>query len=229
MTITWDSYLPQRLATMFEKPINRLARRLHSQRMGTSSSSSKNASAFSGVYCCAGGSREQDDLDDLTETQANADALYGLIAMDSRSLNTPRNSLSIARTSEARRRSILQPDATDALSSNPQGFEEQYEIEGDERGNDIVLGVGKTSSVKVCRERSTGLRFAVKIIEGASLCSEELISLRLEISLLRQLRHPNIIYLKVHVSWVSWNAVREMRCETGEQRESGACVNSRVL
>ena len=218
MTITWDSYLPQRLATMFEKPINRLARRLHSQRMGTSSSSSKNASAFSGVYCCAGGSREQDDLDDLTETQANADALYGLIAMDSRSLNTPRNSLSIARTSEARRRSILQPDATDALSSNPQGFEEQYEIEGDERGNDIVLGVGKTSSVKVCRERSTGLRFAVKIIEGASLCSEELISLRLEISLLRQLRHPNIIYLKVHVSWVSWNAVREMRCARQAKR-----------
>jgi hypothetical protein len=186
--------------------------------MGTSSTK---ASAFSGVYCCAGGSREQDDLNDLTETQANASALYGLIAMDSRSLNTPRNSLSVARTSEARRRSILQPDATDALSSNPQGFEEQYEIEGDERGNDIVLGVGKTSSVKVCRERSTGRRYAVKVIEGATMEAEELTSLRLEISLLRQLRHPNIIYLKVGLLGCgARDAVHERRAK----REQGLCL-----
>eukprot|EP01103_Thecamoeba_quadrilineata_P007028 TRINITY_DN16806_c0_g1_i1.p1 TRINITY_DN16806_c0_g1~~TRINITY_DN16806_c0_g1_i1.p1 ORF type:complete len:299 (-),score=84.51 TRINITY_DN16806_c0_g1_i1:120-1016(-) len=60
---------------------------------------------------------------------------------------------------------------------------------------DEELGRGAFSVVKLAVDRTTGERFAAKIIEKKTL-GQDLIRLETEIAILKQVQHPNIISLK---------------------------------
>uniref|UniRef100_A0A8C8R793 Serine/threonine-protein kinase DCLK2 n=1 Tax=Pelusios castaneus TaxID=367368 RepID=A0A8C8R793_9SAUR len=57
-----------------------------------------------------------------------------------------------------------------------------------------VIGDGNFAVVKECVERSTGKEFALKIIDKAKCCGKEHL-IENEVSILRQVKHPNIIML----------------------------------
>ncbi|XP_075469850.1 serine/threonine-protein kinase DCLK2 isoform X2 [Ascaphus truei] len=57
-----------------------------------------------------------------------------------------------------------------------------------------VIGDGNFAVVKECVERSTGKEFALKIIDKAKCCGKEHL-IDNEVSILRQVKHPNIIML----------------------------------
>ncbi|XP_038611045.1 serine/threonine-protein kinase DCLK2 isoform X2 [Tachyglossus aculeatus] len=57
-----------------------------------------------------------------------------------------------------------------------------------------VIGDGNFAVVKECIERSTGKEFALKIIDKAKCCGKEHL-IENEVSILRQVKHPNIIML----------------------------------
>lgn len=58
------------------------------------------------------------------------------------------------------------------------------------------LGRGRFSRVCECINKVTGIRYAVKIIEKASMEPEEKALLRTEIAVLKLVNHPNIIKLE---------------------------------
>ncbi|XP_053886829.1 serine/threonine-protein kinase DCLK2 isoform X2 [Malaclemys terrapin pileata] len=57
-----------------------------------------------------------------------------------------------------------------------------------------VIGDGNFAVVKECVERATGKEFALKIIDKAKCCGKEHL-IENEVSILRQVKHPNIIML----------------------------------
>uniref|UniRef100_A0A8D2PC24 Serine/threonine-protein kinase DCLK2 n=1 Tax=Zosterops lateralis melanops TaxID=1220523 RepID=A0A8D2PC24_ZOSLA len=57
-----------------------------------------------------------------------------------------------------------------------------------------VIGDGNFAVVKECVERSTGKEFALKIIDKAKCCGKEHL-IENEVSILRRVKHPNIIML----------------------------------
>ncbi|XP_053559704.1 serine/threonine-protein kinase DCLK2 isoform X1 [Bombina bombina] len=57
-----------------------------------------------------------------------------------------------------------------------------------------VIGDGNFAVVKECLERATGKEFALKIIDKAKCCGKEHL-IENEVSILRQVKHPNIIML----------------------------------
>ncbi|NWW50409.1 DCLK2 kinase, partial [Pedionomus torquatus] len=57
-----------------------------------------------------------------------------------------------------------------------------------------VIGDGNFAVVKECIERSTGKEFALKIIDKGKCCGKEHL-IENEVSILRQVKHPNIIML----------------------------------
>ncbi|KFO29653.1 Serine/threonine-protein kinase DCLK2 [Fukomys damarensis] len=57
-----------------------------------------------------------------------------------------------------------------------------------------VIGDGNFAVVKECMERSTGKEFALKIIDKAKCCGKEHL-IENEVSILRRVKHPNIIML----------------------------------
>uniref|UniRef100_A0A803XRZ0 Serine/threonine-protein kinase DCLK2 n=1 Tax=Meleagris gallopavo TaxID=9103 RepID=A0A803XRZ0_MELGA len=57
-----------------------------------------------------------------------------------------------------------------------------------------VIGDGNFAVVKECIERSTGKEFALKIIDKAKCCGKEHL-IENEVSILRRVKHPNIIML----------------------------------
>ncbi|KAM4706885.1 serine/threonine-protein kinase DCLK2 isoform 4-T5 [Discoglossus pictus] len=57
-----------------------------------------------------------------------------------------------------------------------------------------VIGDGNFAVVKECVERTTGKEFALKIIDKAKCCGKEHL-IENEVSILRQVKHPNIIML----------------------------------
>ncbi|KAM3937870.1 serine/threonine-protein kinase DCLK2 isoform 1-T1 [Leptodactylus fuscus] len=57
-----------------------------------------------------------------------------------------------------------------------------------------VIGDGNFAVVKECVERSTGKEYALKIIDKAKCCGKEHL-IENEVSILRQVKHPNIIML----------------------------------
>ncbi|XP_066242372.1 serine/threonine-protein kinase DCLK2 isoform X2 [Saccopteryx leptura] len=57
-----------------------------------------------------------------------------------------------------------------------------------------VIGDGNFAVVKECVDRSTGKEFALKIIDKAKCCGKEHL-IENEVSILRRVRHPNIIML----------------------------------
>ncbi|XP_035181313.1 serine/threonine-protein kinase DCLK2 isoform X1 [Oxyura jamaicensis] len=57
-----------------------------------------------------------------------------------------------------------------------------------------VIGDGNFAVVKECIERSTGKEFALKIIDKTKCCGKEHL-IENEVSILRQVKHPNIIML----------------------------------
>ncbi|KAM8765118.1 serine/threonine-protein kinase DCLK2 isoform 2-T2 [Rhynchonycteris naso] len=57
-----------------------------------------------------------------------------------------------------------------------------------------VIGDGNFAVVKECRDRSTGKEFALKIIDKGKCCGKEHL-IENEVSILRRVKHPNIIML----------------------------------
>jgi len=57
-----------------------------------------------------------------------------------------------------------------------------------------VIGDGNFAVVKECMDRSTGKEFALKIIDKAKCCGKEHL-IENEVSILRRVKHPNIIML----------------------------------
>ncbi|KAG9480057.1 hypothetical protein GDO78_011853 [Eleutherodactylus coqui] len=57
-----------------------------------------------------------------------------------------------------------------------------------------IIGDGNFAVVKECVERSTGKEYALKIIDKAKCCGKEHL-IENEVSILRQVKHPNIIML----------------------------------
>lgn len=58
------------------------------------------------------------------------------------------------------------------------------------------LGVGAYSVVRECKHRKTNVLYAVKVVTKSKLSPADDIALKDEISILRTLKHDNIIYLK---------------------------------
>ena len=67
---------------------------------------------------------------------------------------------------------------------------EFYEIEGGR-----VLGTGVSGSVRVCVHKATKLQFALKRLSKIELKPEKLEQLRMEIAIMTDLDHPNILRL----------------------------------
>ncbi|MES1922081.1 hypothetical protein MHBO_003599, partial [Bonamia ostreae] len=55
-----------------------------------------------------------------------------------------------------------------------------------------VLGTGRFSSVHSCKKNTTNRDYAVKIIDRTDMTERELESLRLELSIIKLLHHPNV-------------------------------------
>ena len=94
---------------------------------------------------------------------------------------------------------VLAPDAQcglEPVKPNPKQFLDLYKVRKDKSGKEMVLGEGNYASVKLVDEASTGASFAAKCIDGSKLHKEDVEGLKTELSLLRQLQHPNIIFLK---------------------------------
>lgn len=80
----------------------------------------------------------------------------------------------------------IMDDSKPLLAGSKSGFHTDYDI-----GTD--LGSGSFSVVKAATHRETGNIVAVKCIRRASLPADEREALRDEVSILRELDHPNII------------------------------------
>ena len=68
-------------------------------------------------------------------------------------------------------------------------FDERYTIEK-------FLGRGRFATVSVCRDIVTAERCAVKVVSKVALNEKEISNVRSEISILKRVRHPNVIALR---------------------------------
>ena len=122
----------------------------------------------------------------------------------------------------------LGPDASQGLEPvkpNPGKFLSFYELPVDATGRERKpLGEGNYAKVKFCTEKGTGRAFAVKCIDDNKLEKEDRIGLKIELSLLRQLNHPNIIFLKDYF----YNKKKRMHYVVTELLEGGELFTSIV-
>ncbi|XP_025943322.1 serine/threonine-protein kinase DCLK2 [Apteryx rowi] len=127
-------------------------------------------------------------------------------------LSTPKStkSSSSSPTSPGSFRGLKQLPAHGGSSSNVNGAPESLHCQSPEgvNGNKCsgsstilekykvgkVIGDGNFAVVKECIERSTGKEFALKIIDKAKCCGKEHL-IENEVSILRRVKHPNIIML----------------------------------
>ena len=73
-------------------------------------------------------------------------------------------------------------------NSEYRDIKKEYKIE-------MTLGKGSFATVKRCKRRATGERFAVKVLSKKKMSDEDKISMQTEIEILKQLDHPNIVKL----------------------------------
>jgi hypothetical protein len=71
-----------------------------------------------------------------------------------------------------------------------------HSVKRNKDGTDHCLGEGNFAWVLVCAERATGQVYAVKCIDAAKLGEDDVKGLRYELSLVKQLSHPNIMFFK---------------------------------
>uniref|UniRef100_A0A3B5A9J9 Serine/threonine-protein kinase DCLK2 n=1 Tax=Stegastes partitus TaxID=144197 RepID=A0A3B5A9J9_9TELE len=106
-------------------------------------------------------------------------------------LSTPRSgkSPSPSPTSPAslRRRQVIKIDPTDECSAVPPSIAERYKV-------GRTLGDGNFAVVRECVERSTGREYALKIISKVKCRGKEHM-IQSEVSILRRVKHPNIVLL----------------------------------
>ena len=67
-------------------------------------------------------------------------------------------------------------------------IKETYKIEA-------TLGKGNFATVKKAKNRATGERFAVKVLSKKKMTEEDKAAMKVEIEILRQVDHPNIVKL----------------------------------
>jgi len=74
------------------------------------------------------------------------------------------------------------------MDSNPnfRNIKETYKIEG-------TIGRGSFATVKKAKFRSTGQRFAVKVLSKKKMSDEDKVAMKNEIEILKSLDHPNIV------------------------------------
>ena len=77
---------------------------------------------------------------------------------------------------------------TAADGKNYRNIKETYKIEG-------TIGRGSFATVKRAKLRSTGERFAVKVLSKRKMSEEDLAALHTEIEILKSVDHPNIVKL----------------------------------
>uniref|UniRef100_A0AAA9SL58 Serine/threonine-protein kinase DCLK2 n=1 Tax=Bos taurus TaxID=9913 RepID=A0AAA9SL58_BOVIN len=81
----------------------------------------------------------------------------------------------------------MSPEGVDGHRCSESTLLEKYKI-------GKVIGDGNFAVVKECMDRSTGKEFALKIIDKAKCCGKEHL-IENEVSILRRVKHPNIIML----------------------------------
>ncbi|KAK2494987.1 hypothetical protein MC885_016125 [Smutsia gigantea] len=81
----------------------------------------------------------------------------------------------------------MSPEAVNGNRCSESSILEKYRI-------GKVIGDGNFAVVKECMDRSTGKEFALKIIDKAKCCGKEHL-IENEVSILRRVKHPNIIML----------------------------------
>jgi len=67
-------------------------------------------------------------------------------------------------------------------------IKEIYKIEA-------TLGKGNFATVKKAKNRTTGERFAVKVLSKKKMTEEDKAAMKVEIEILKQVDHPNIVKL----------------------------------
>lgn len=72
--------------------------------------------------------------------------------------------------------------------ANYRNIKEVYKIES-------TLGKGSFATVKKAKHRETGVRYAVKVISKSKISDEEKLAVQMEIDILKQMDHPNIVKL----------------------------------
>uniref|UniRef100_A0A8D0D6Q6 Serine/threonine-protein kinase DCLK2 n=1 Tax=Sander lucioperca TaxID=283035 RepID=A0A8D0D6Q6_SANLU len=106
-------------------------------------------------------------------------------------LSTPRSGKSprSSPTSPAslRRRRVIKVDPVDEYPSVPASIAERYKV-------GRTLGDGNFAVVRECVERSTGREYALKII-NTDKCRGKEHMIQSEVSILRRVKHPNIVLL----------------------------------
>ena len=96
----------------------------------------------------------------------------------------------------------LAPDVRTGLMRVPstRNFKDKYKFFSDpgKAGDNtpVFLGKGKFGNVQLAVEQATGESYAVKVVMKAGMTAFEREDLETEVAMLRQLRHPNIVYLK---------------------------------
>ena len=73
-------------------------------------------------------------------------------------------------------------------TSGYRNIKETYKIEG-------TIGKGSFATVKKAKHRETGVRYAVKVLSKKKMNDEEKLAMQLEIDILKQMDHPNIVKL----------------------------------
>ena len=58
-----------------------------------------------------------------------------------------------------------------------------------------TIGRGSFATVKKCKNRETGERFAVKVLSKRKMSEEDKAAMQTEIEILKQVDHPNIVKL----------------------------------
>lgn len=71
---------------------------------------------------------------------------------------------------------------------NYRNIKDFYKIE-------CTLGKGSFATVKKCKNRATGERFAVKVVSKKKMKEEDMISMQTEIDILKSVDHPNVVKL----------------------------------
>jgi calcium/calmodulin-dependent protein kinase I len=74
------------------------------------------------------------------------------------------------------------------MESGYRNIKETYKIES-------TIGRGTFATVKRCKNRATGVKYAVKILTKKKMSEEDMSNMQLEIDILKSLDHPNIVQL----------------------------------
>ena len=74
------------------------------------------------------------------------------------------------------------------MESGYRNIKETYKIEA-------TIGRGTFATVKRCKNRATGVRYAVKILTKKKMSEEDMSNMQVEIDILKSLDHPNIVQL----------------------------------